>query len=268
LFAGYRKHVAWRLGESWRRVPAVVRHNVFEPAIEALPMMRGTPFKGPVRLLKKLARSASLSPQQAFLAQSVYCSERLKESLLVPELARELAGHDAMAVHDAHFGRVKDADFLNQMLYVDTKAFMTSLNLTYNDKMSMASSVEVRVPFLDIEFAQWVASVVPPGQKLKGRSTKHLLRRAMAPVLPAEVLSQKKAGFTAPLDHWLAYDLREMIDDALGESAVRRRGLFNPAAVRTLVEDQRAGRQDWSYQIWQLLTIELWHQVFVDRKTS
>jgi asparagine synthase (glutamine-hydrolysing) len=268
LFAGYRKHVAWQLGETWRRVPAVVRHGMLEPAIEALPVMRGTPLKGPVRLLKKLARSASLSPQQAFLAQSVYCSERLKQALLTPELAVASERHNAMAVHDAYFDRVRDADFVNQMLYVDTKSFMVSLNLTYNDKMSMASSVEVRVPFLDVEFAEWVAAAVPPSQKLKGRSTKHLLRRAMAPVLPAEVLAQKKAGFTAPLDYWLAYDLREMVDDLLGETAVKRRALFNPAAVRTLIDEQRSGRRDWTYQIWQLLTLELWHQAFIDGKAA
>ena len=90
----------------------------------------------------------------------------------------------------------------------------------------------------------------------------------MRPLLPAEVLEQKKAGFGAPADYWLANDLIEMIDDLLSESSLKSRGLFNPTAVRQLIEEQRSGRQDWSAQVWQFLTLELWMQGFVDRKTS
>ena len=95
----------------------------------------------------------------------------------------------------AYFDRMPEADFLNQMLYVDLKTFMVSLNLTYNDKMSMANSVEVRVPFLDWKLAEWVAGHVPPGLKLRGGVTKYIFRKAMESQLPAEVLRQKKAGF-------------------------------------------------------------------------
>ena len=150
------------------------------------------------------------------------------------------------------------------MLYLDTKAFMVSLNLNYNDKMSMASSVEVRVPFLDWELAEWVAWNIPPSLKLRKKTTKHILREAMRPLLPPEVLEQKKAGFGAPADYWLANDLREMVDDLLSESRIKERGLFNSEAVRRLVEEQRAGREDWSLQVWQFLTLELWMQAFID----
>src|SRR5947199_4203961 len=103
------------------------------------------------------------------------------------------------------------------MLYLDAKIFMVSLNLTYNDKMSMASSVEVRVPFLDRELAEWVAWNVAPSLKIKNGVTKHILRKAMGPLIPAEVLRQKKAGFGVPADHWLAHDLRPMVDEFLSE---------------------------------------------------
>jgi asparagine synthase (glutamine-hydrolysing) len=264
LFAGYRKHVAWKLAETWRRIPVFVRAAAVEPLVAALPVMRNTVARGPVRLLKKLSRSASLPPDQAFLAQSVYGSEQLKSSLYTTDLAREVASVNAFAQHEAYFKRVRHAHFLNQMLYVDTKAFMASLNLIYNDKMSMASSVEVRVPFLDLSLAQWVATEVPPTLKLQGLVTKYLLRQAMKPVLPPEVFSQKKAGFGAPLDRWLAYDLRPMIDDLLADDVVRRRGLFEPATVRRLINEHRRGRHDWSFQIWALLTLELWQRTFLD----
>ena len=141
---------------------------------------------------------------------------------------------------------------------------MASLNLTYNDKMSMASSVEVRVPFLDVNLAEWAAGQIPPGLKLRGGTTKYILREAMRPLLPAEVLSQKKAGFGAPADYWLANDLQEMVDDILNETKLRERGLFSPAVVRSIIDEQRRGREDWSLQVWQFVTLELWMQTFLD----
>jgi asparagine synthase (glutamine-hydrolysing) len=149
-------------------------------------------------------------------------------------------------------------------LYVDTKAFMTSLNLTYNDKMSMAASVETRVPFLDWKFAEWVGWNVPPRLKLRHGQTKYILRQAMAPLLPTEVLSQKKAGFGAPTDHWLANDLREMVDDLLSENRIRDRGLFDAGVIKRIVSSHRAGSEEWAAQIWQLLTLEVWMQTFMD----
>jgi asparagine synthase (glutamine-hydrolysing) len=157
------------------------------------------------------------------------------------------------------------------MLYLDTKIFMVNLNLNYNDKMSMASSVEVRVPFLDRELAEFAAWNIPPNLKLKGflrPETKHILRRAMQDVLPAEVLRQPKAGFAAPVDYWLAHDLREMVDDLLSDTNIRKRGLFRPEAVRRFVDEHRAGAEDWSLQIWQFLTLENWMRIFLDAGTK
>jgi asparagine synthase (glutamine-hydrolysing) len=156
------------------------------------------------------------------------------------------------------------------MLYLDTKIFMPSLNLNYNDKMSMASSLEVRVPFLDVDLAEFVAWNVPPHMKLKGfvrPVTKHILRKAMKDVLPRRVLKQPKAGFAAPVDYWLASDLREMVDDLLSESRVSARGMFRPEVVRGYVKEHREGKRDWSMQIWQLLTLEIWMQTFLDKTT-
>jgi asparagine synthase (glutamine-hydrolysing) len=264
LFAGYRKHAGQRLLEQYQRIPGVLRQKLIEPLVLALPALRGTPVKGHVRLAKKMARSGSLSSQDYFLMNSTYLTEEQKALLYAPGVRERTNGAGAWSRHLKYFDEVADADFLNQMLYVDTKAFMTSLNLTYNDKMSMASSVEVRVPFLDWELAEWAAWNIPPGLKLHQGTTKHILREAMRAYLPAEVLEQKKAGFGAPADYWLAHDLREMVDDLLSESNLRARELFNPAQVRQLIDEQRRGRQDWSLQIWQFLTLELWMQTFID----
>jgi asparagine synthase (glutamine-hydrolysing) len=265
LFAGYRKHIAQRWAQAYLRIPAFAR-GTFESALASMPSLRGTALKGTVRLAKKMTRSASLEPVQQFIANCTYLTESQKDDLYDEQFRRRISGVDPASAHRVAFGRVADADFLNQMLYVDTKIFMATLNLTYNDKMSMASSVEVRVPFLDRQLAEFVAWNVPPQLKLKGSlnpTTKYIFRKAMRG-LPREILQQPKAGFAAPVDYWLAHDLKEMVDDLLSSSKIKQRGLFRVDSVRRFVDEQRSGRQDWSLQIWQLLTLELWMQTFLE----
>jgi asparagine synthase (glutamine-hydrolysing) len=273
LFAGYRKHVAQRWTRAYQNLPAGLRAGI-ERGVNALPSLRGTPMKGSVRLAKKMARSASLAPEENFIRNCTYLDAAQKSALYASGVRDQLSNSDPAIRHRASFGDVRDADFLNQMLYLDTKIFMTSLNLNYNDKMSMASSVEVRVPFLDRELAEFAAWNIPPHLKLQGflrPTTKHIFRQAMKDILPAEVLRQPKAGFAAPVDYWLANDLREMVDDLLSETNIRSRGLFRPEAVRRFVDEHRSGAQDWSMQIWQFLTLEHWMRIFLDagaRKSS
>jgi asparagine synthase (glutamine-hydrolysing) len=266
LFAGYRKHVAHQWARAYQSMPSMLR-GVVERGLLALPSMRDTSMKGRVRLAKKMARSGSLSPAEQFVMNCTYLDGEQKRTLYAEKIGRKLENSDPGGLHFANFERVQHADFLNQMLYLDTKIFMVSLNLTYNDKMSMASSVEVRVPFLDRELAEFVAWNVPPRWKLHGSlrpTTKYIFRQAMRELLPREVLEHPKAGFAAPVDYWLANDLRDMVGDLLSERQVRERGLFRPEAVRQYVEEHRSGTQDWSMQIWQLLTLELWMRVFLD----
>jgi asparagine synthase (glutamine-hydrolysing) len=270
LFAGYRKHVAHYWAQAYGKIPSAGR-RLTEGALAALPSLRGTRMKGSLRLAKKMGRSASLSPVDRFIRNCTYLDHAQTNNLYSSEFPAGGSNLDPALQHRAAFARVDSADFLNQMLYLDTKIFMASLNLTYNDKMSMASSVEVRVPFLDRELAEFAAWSVPPNLKLKGSirpTTKYIFRQAMRDILPREVLQQPKAGFAAPVDYWLANDLKEMVDDLLSESQIRKRGLFRPEAVRRFVDEHRAGRHDWSMQIWQFLTLELWMQVFLDGGAS
>jgi asparagine synthase (glutamine-hydrolysing) len=266
LFAGYRKHSAHYWAQAYQNIPPGIR-RLLGAATRHLPNLRGTPLKGRVRLIKKMARSGSLPAAERFIMNCTYLDAQQKSALYTAAFRDEVNGFDPAIRHHAGFEQVRDADFLNQMLYLDTKIFMASLNLTYNDKMSMASSVEVRVPFLDRELAEFVAWNVPPHLKLKGffrPTNKYIFRKAMRDTLPLEVLKQSKAGFAAPVDYWLAHDLKEITGDLLSESRIRGRGLFRPEAVRAFVDQHRSGAQDWSMQIWQFLTLELWMQTFLD----
>jgi asparagine synthase (glutamine-hydrolysing) len=266
LFAGYRKYVAHSWAQVYGGTPALVRGGM-KSGLNLLPSFRGTAMKGAVRLAKKMARSASLGAEDRFIQNCTYLSSEQKASLYNGDIRDQLLGCDPAARHRWSFEQVLDADFLNQMLYLDAKIFMVSLNLNYNDKMSMASSVEVRVPFLDRELAEFAAWSIPPHLKLRGvvaPQTKYILRQAMRDVLPAEVLRQPKAGFAAPIDYWLAHDLREMVDDLLSDTNIRQRGLFLPEAVKRFVNEHRRGVEDWSMQVWQFLALEHWMRIFLD----
>jgi len=267
LFAGYRKYCAHYWGERYRTLPALLRTEFIEPLLARTPSFRGTPLKGFVRLAKKMARSGSLSPIERFLRNCTYMDVKLQDRLFTPSAAAGLDDLDPYERHRTFFERVHHADFLNQMLYLDTKIFMTSLNLNYADKMGMASSVEVRVPFLDRALAEFVAWNVSPRAKLHGTFrpiTKHILRKAIAEMLPTEVLHQPKAGFGAPVDYWLAHELRPMVDDLLSTTRLKDRGIFQPEVVHSFVQQHRSGAHDWSMQIWQLLTLEIWMRQFID----
>ncbi len=266
LFAGYRKHVAHYWAQAYARIPSVVR-RLAESGLGALPSLRGSRLKGHLRLARKMSRSASFNPVDRFIANCTYLDGEQKSGLYSSDFLAQSSKADPAGQHREAFERVSDSDFLNQMLYLDTKIFMTSLNLTYNDKMSMASSVEVRVPFLDRELAEFVAWNVPPNLKLKGfyrPTTKYIFRQAMRDILPREVLQQPKAGFAAPVDYWLAHDLKDMLDDLLSPDQLRNRGMLEPRAVQRLIDEHRSGRRDWSMQLWQFLTLELWMRTFLD----
>ena len=270
LFAGYRKYAAHYWGEAYARVPGWIK-NAAEGLVSRAPNLRGSEMKGHLRLAKKMFRSAALPREKRFVGNCTYLDERQRQNLYSDAFEQGINTAQSGHSHEQAFANVLHADFLNQMLYLDTKIFMTSLNLTYNDKMSMANSVEVRVPFLDRELAEFVAWNVPPNLKLKGflkPTTKHIFRKSMEGVLPGEVLTQPKAGFAAPTDYWLANDLTEMTDDLLSESNIRARGLLRPEPVKKMVREHRSGSQDWSMQIWQFLTLELWMQSFVDQRHS
>jgi asparagine synthase (glutamine-hydrolysing) len=184
--------------------------------------------------------------------------------LYSPDLRAELSSSTPAKEFRQHFHDVEDEDFVNRMLYVDAKTFLPDLNLAYCDKLSSAASVEVRVPFLDNELIDFM-SRVPPKLKLRGLTGKYILRRAMTGIVPGNVLKRRKAGFGAPIRKWLRHDLRPMVDALLSDEVVRKRGLFDPLAIRKLVNDDRNSIRDNAYRIWALLSLETWQRTFLDR---
>jgi asparagine synthase (glutamine-hydrolysing) len=149
------------------------------------------------------------------------------------------------------------------MLYLEGKHYLADHNLNYTDKMSMAVGVEVRVPLLDPDLVR-LATQLPLRFKQNGSTGKWIFKRAMEPFLPRQVIYRRKTGFGAPLRHWLRHQLRPVVDDTLSEASLRRRGLFEPKAVRELIDADRTGRVDAMYSIFSLMCIEMWCRRFLD----
>ena len=157
----------------------------------------------------------------------------------------------------------KDLLPLQRMLALEQRFFLTDHNLTYTDKMSMAAGVEARVPFLDLDLVDF-ASKIPPQFKQRGRDGKWILKKAMEPYLPSNVIYRSKSGFGAPLRHWLQGEMHDWLLDILSCERLCRRGLFDPLAVHRLIADNTEGRIDASYTLLSLAFIEIWCRHFVD----
>jgi asparagine synthase (glutamine-hydrolysing) len=165
------------------------------------------------------------------------------------------AAHRALAATDA-------PTLLDRLLYADTKTYLHEL-LMKQDQMSMAASIESRVPFLDHPLVEF-ASSLPQRLKLRGWTTKYVLRQAMRDLLPEEILSRKKMGFPVPVGAWFRGAFRGVVDEfVLGERAMAR-GLFQRDTVRRLVEAHNSGSEKHDERLWMLVNWEIWQRIFLD----
>ncbi|MCA1726247.1 MAG: asparagine synthase C-terminal domain-containing protein [Actinobacteria bacterium] len=143
------------------------------------------------------------------------------------------------------------------------RTFLEGQNLLYSDRLSMAASIEMRVPFLDDEVADLALSL-PENLLVRGLRGKYALRRAMDGGVPRPILLRRKAGFGAPVRRWMRSDLREMLGDVLSKDAIERRGWLNAATVARLRREHADGERDHTYRLWTLLGLELWARAFLD----
>jgi asparagine synthase (glutamine-hydrolysing) len=286
LFAGYRRHRALALERAWGWLPEAgrraLKHGTASLArglATELPAWLAEGSAGPTSAIRdSMARAQALGRRlaRAFAFADQSADERLigyftwgdaerSSALFAPRARAALS----TAARDAPFAQHLAAlpaglDPLARMLALEQRFFLGDHNLPYADKMSMAASVEVRVPFLDPELVA-LANGLPSAEKLRGRHGKWALRRALAPHLPAEVLRRPKTGFGAPLRRWLRGDLRGWVDDLLSPARLAARGLFEPSAVRALIDADRRGALDAAYPILGLCCVELWCRHFIDR---
>jgi asparagine synthase (glutamine-hydrolysing) len=257
IFTGYRRHHALMLEPLWSWLPDPLRAGLrrFSSAIEPRSELR--------RRISKALRYADLDGDERIESYFHWISPHLLEPVYGPAMRAELAASQRDLVEEALAALPPSVPPLHRMLYLEGKFFLADHNLNYVDKVSMANGVEVRVPMLDPELVSLVARL-PIAYKQRGGVGKWILRRAMEPYLPRQVLYRAKTGFGAPLRHWLRHQLRPLVTEILSERSLEARGLFDPAAVARLVVQNDERRVDAAYSIFAMICIELWCRMFVD----
>jgi asparagine synthase (glutamine-hydrolysing) len=217
------------------------------------------------RRLAKAFAHADMLPDQRLCGYFLWADQARLRGLFAREHRAALADEEITAPLEDYLATLPPGlPPLQRMLALEQRFFLPDHNLLYTDKMSMAVGVEVRVPFLDNDLVR-LANGLPHGIKQRGAEGKWVLKRAMEPYLPLDVIYRPKTGFGAPLRHWLRHELREWVRDMLSAETLRRRGLFDAEAVAALVADDQAGRIDAAYTILSLVCIEIWCRAYLDQ---
>lgn len=258
LFTGYRRHFALQSERYWSFLPKVARLGI-KNFTAILPEV--SPL---VRRVKKAFEYADLDGSQRIASYFSWLHPGKGLDLFSDEVK---AGLTQYSPFDGLANDLKaispDSSDLEQMLYLEAKHFLADHNLNYTDKMGMATGVEIRVPFLDVNLVD-LAAKIPDNMKQNGRVGKWILKKSMEPYLPHEIIYRPKTGFGAPLRYWMRNQLKPLIDEVLSQKSLNDRGIFNARSVRQLVEDDRNGVRDYSYPIFSIVCIELWFRMFVD----
>ncbi|HLM55306.1 MAG TPA: asparagine synthase (glutamine-hydrolyzing) [Pyrinomonadaceae bacterium] len=265
IFSGYDKYVRYlRIQERfWRhaeRVPAAVRGAASRVALPV--MERTVRQRMAIELVRRLGADESL-----FWGSAVVFDEGLKMRALSADLRARLiclSSYDVVREYQERIARERPgSDFLARLTYLELKLRLPELLLMRVDKLTMAASIEARVPFLDHHLVEYALSL-SRAQKVEGRSGKHVLKRALEEVLPRDVLYRPKRGFGAPIRGWLRTGATELLDEHLLNSPMRRRALLDYDFVARLVEEHRRGAHDWSFHLWALLNLSLWYERWID----
>jgi asparagine synthase (glutamine-hydrolysing) len=261
---GYRSHQALRRMEKLGWAPRWLLAPVLAAATGITTPIMGAQSALPRRLRK--FRTALLgNGVERFLALSDWSSPSVLGRIYATDFASRLdGGHDTPPSLQKYYDNFLGTGELNRRTHILIQTFLAAHNFNYTDKTSMATSVETRVPFLDVELMR-LSAIIPERYKLKGQITKYLLKEAMCRYLPRRVLYRSKSGFGAPLRKWVAEDLRDCLHEQLGPQRLGRRGLFDGAAVQRILRENEENKADHAYLIYALLTLELWMQTFLDR---
>jgi len=257
LAAGYERHRGAVLAERLGWIPAWLRNGILLPLVDRLPDAKsGHPF---AQRAKRFVRAMALPFDARYLELISQMTRSARQALLTQDLLEAIDLDDPVRHFQDVLGPVAAADPLNRALYADLKLYLPGDLLTLTDRISMAHSLEVRVPYLDHELLEFAARI-PPRHKLRGMELKPLLKAAMADLLPKGFLERRKMGFSAPLAVWFRDELREFVEDTLSRDAIERAGVFRYPAVRAILDDHYARRANYDNQIWALMSFTVWHE--------
>jgi asparagine synthase (glutamine-hydrolysing) len=216
---------------------------------------------------KNFLRRVARDEQGRYLDEIGYFQPDEKQALLTSEVRRQIGSSDAMGEAGERFARLSTLPWHGQMMHFDFETYLPGDILTKVDRMSMAHSIESRVPLLDNEVVDFAAQL-PTDLKIRDGRRKHVLKEAAAALLPREILDRRKRGFEVPLGGWFRGGVRELFSDVLLSSDARQRGYFDPRFVTRLVDEHVTGRREHTLRLWSLVVFELWHRQYMDGRHS
>ena len=258
-FAGYERYAAYLLAARIDRVPRPARRMLATGAARLFP--------GEARTLRSRARrflaAAADSGSRRYARWNFHFDDDRKREICTPEFLARAGRQDSATRYDALFADLPDASPIDVLLHADVESYLPDDLLVKVDIATMAYGLEARSPLLD-HVVMDRAAHLPADLKLRGAEKKYLLKRIARGLLPDEVIDRRKMGFGVPLARWLRGPLRDLVHDVLLGERMRQRGYFRMDAIERLVSGHEAGRVNAEYQLWNLLVLELWHQMFID----
>lgn len=216
-----------------------------------------------LRDVKRFVEAASLPKAERYLRWVSVFNTEAKQDLYTDNFKRETSAHPAASIIDPWFARANGSGIVDATLLADIMTYLPNDLLVKVDIATMANSLEARSPFLDHHVIEFAASL-PEKYKLRGLTTKYLLKKMLKQLLPAENLTRRKMGFGVPIGHWFRGELQPFLRETILSESALKRGLFKAEAVKRLVELHTRGERDYSHQLWTLLMLELWFKRFID----
>lgn len=254
IFSGYRRHQALIVDQHFDKIPKWFR-EIVKNTVHKI-----SSTKPLVRRLKKLTRSIDQSKNDRFIGYFEWQDFELIKNLFVDEIQNKLTKEHRY--FNSLLKQVKDVKSdLNKLLFLEVYTFLIDHNLNYTDKAGMANSVEIRVPYLDLELVEF-STILPTELKMKGKVTKYILRKVAEKYLPYDVIYRPKSGFGAPVEHWVRNELDQYIHETLSAENIKATGLYQHEKIKQMIEDNKSGKINASYSIWSLLAIESWMKQF------
>lgn len=262
LFGGYARYQAHRLALAYERLPHWLRQDLLPALAAHLP--ESDTYGSPTRRLKHFLLAQKQPLDRRYGRWLTLMDDAQKFALYTPEFAAQVRPYDAFAPLEEVYGQTAVLPWLDRLLHLDTHTYLPDDLLVKVDIATMLHSLEGRSPFLDHELAEFVARL-PSQYKIRGRQGKYLLKKALAPYLPAAILRRPKQGFAVPLAGWFRRELRETVRAVLLDGRAVGRGILRETAVAHLLDEHISGKANHRYPIWQLLMLELWFRAYIDR---
>lgn len=266
VFAGYSRHVAGAFLEGPGNLIAGLLPSVLKIIPTHFYAERSNVLMPYLRYLRRISKHLDLPGDRRYVGISSWLADGERLRLLKDDVRDSCKGMDVRDIHLAHMKKFDGADPLSRMQYVDIKTFLVDLNLTYTDKMSMAVSTEVRVPFLDHELVEF-AFAMSPKFRLNRTTRKFIIKQAFRDILPKAILHRGKTGFGPSARAWIMRDLRPMIKDLLSPERLNHNDYFDSTGVWETIQANWEGRGDYSLVVWALLTFEIWYGMFMEGKS-